>query len=300
MIARLKRQATQLRHRQRHLARLGVKLPVVTAGTGILAPLGTLIFPGATTDDRLQHPTVRSASSSTVARTTSSRCAWMRPFINLHHRPQHRLRSTSRPNSRFPWLAPSLHPKRSCSSCLYQPPESNGKLNVRKIALRYRTRRGGYHENRQRTLATNRRRSCLELSSSTLYLGTDCADGQESISEETKEIAWKVQHRLHKRYMKLGAAGKDQRKIVTAVARELLGFIWAIGTRAETISSNKLQPDNNQRKSKNFLRKKLRTLNQMNADIHLEHRASSSHGKHEGERRRPSLGLCDRARPDSR
>jgi hypothetical protein len=29
----------------------------------------------------------------------------------------------------------------------------------------------------------------------------------------------------------------------------------------------------------------------MNADIHLEHRASSSRGKHEGE---PSLGLCDR------
>jgi len=33
---------------------------------------------------------------------------------------------------------------------------------------------------------------------------------------------------------KTGRAGKDQRKIVTAVARELLGFIWAIGTRAET------------------------------------------------------------------
>ena len=29
----------------------------------------------------------------------------------------------------------------------------------------------------------------------------------------------------------------------------------------------------------------------MNADIHLEHRAGSSQGKHEGE---PSLGLCDR------
>ena len=58
---------------------------------------------------------------------------------------------------------------------------------------------------------------------------------QESISEETKEIAWKAQHRLHKRYMKLAAAGKDQRKIATAVARELLGFIWAIGIRAETI-----------------------------------------------------------------
>jgi hypothetical protein len=35
--------------------------------------------------------------------------------------------------------------------------------------------------------------------------------------------------------MKLGAAGKDRRKIITAVARELLGFIWAIGIRAETI-----------------------------------------------------------------
>jgi transposase len=28
-------------------------------------------------------------------------------------------------------------------------------------------------------------------------------------------------------------AGKDQRKIMTAVARELLGFIWAIALKAE-------------------------------------------------------------------
>jgi hypothetical protein len=62
---------------------------------------------------------------------------------------------------------------------------------------------------------------------------------QESISEEAKEIAWKAQHRLHKRYMKLGAAGKAQGKIITAVARELLGFIWAIGTRAETTVSQR-------------------------------------------------------------
>jgi len=62
---------------------------------------------------------------------------------------------------------------------------------------------------------------------------------QESISEEAKEIAWKAQHRLHKRYMKLGAAGKAQGKIITAVARELLGFIWAIGTRAEMIVSQR-------------------------------------------------------------
>jgi hypothetical protein len=34
--------------------------------------------------------------------------------------------------------------------------------------------------------------------------------------------------------LRLSAAGRDKRKIVTAVGRELLGFIWAIGTRTET------------------------------------------------------------------
>ena len=56
---------------------------------------------------------------------------------------------------------------------------------------------------------------------------------QQSASGEAVEIAWKAQHRLHKRYARLAAAGKDKRKIVTAVGRELLGFIWAIGTKAE-------------------------------------------------------------------
>jgi len=33
--------------------------------------------------------------------------------------------------------------------------------------------------------------------------------------------------------MKLAAAGKEPCKIATAVARELLGFVWAIGIKAE-------------------------------------------------------------------
>jgi transposase len=56
---------------------------------------------------------------------------------------------------------------------------------------------------------------------------------QEGVPEEIKEIAWKAQHRLHKRYSTLAASGKDHRKIVTALGRELLGFVWAIGIRAE-------------------------------------------------------------------
>jgi transposase len=57
---------------------------------------------------------------------------------------------------------------------------------------------------------------------------------QKDVPEEIKEMAWKAQLRLHKRYSRLAAAGKDQRKVVTAVGRELLGFIWAIGVKAET------------------------------------------------------------------
>ena len=55
----------------------------------------------------------------------------------------------------------------------------------------------------------------------------------QGIPAEIIEIAWKAQNRLHKRYVKLAMAGKDQRKVITAVGRELLGFIWAIGVKAE-------------------------------------------------------------------
>jgi len=63
---------------------------------------------------------------------------------------------------------------------------------------------------------------------------------QDGVPEDLKEIAWKAQHRLHKRYSRLAAAGKDQRKIVTAVGRELLGFIWAIGVKAETAAKQRM------------------------------------------------------------
>lgn len=55
----------------------------------------------------------------------------------------------------------------------------------------------------------------------------------EGVPPAITEIAWKAQNRLHKRYRKLSMAGKDQRKVMTAVARELLGFIWAIAIKAE-------------------------------------------------------------------
>jgi transposase len=64
-------------------------------------------------------------------------------------------------------------------------------------------------------------------------IGARLRKRQEGVPAQITEIAWKAQNRLHKRYMKLMAAGKDQRKVMTAVGRELMGFIWAIGVKAE-------------------------------------------------------------------
>ena len=64
-------------------------------------------------------------------------------------------------------------------------------------------------------------------------IGAGLAARQKDSSEEVKEIAWKAQHRLHSRYSKLLAKGKTKQKVVTAVGRELLGFIWAIGLQVE-------------------------------------------------------------------
>ncbi|MGR9048261.1 IS110 family transposase [Halobacillus faecis] len=41
-------------------------------------------------------------------------------------------------------------------------------------------------------------------------------------------ISWKAQHRLHNKYFRLLSRGKEQGKTITAVARELAGFIWAV------------------------------------------------------------------------
>jgi hypothetical protein len=53
------------------------------------------------------------------------------------------------------------------------------------------------------------------------------------MEEETKAIAWKAQWRLCTRSKKLAARDKNKPQIVTAIGRELLGFISAIAVRTE-------------------------------------------------------------------
>jgi len=102
-----------------------------------------------------------------------------------------------------------------------------------------RTRRGSI----TKTGNAHLRRIVVEAAWSYRYrpaIGPRLRKRQEGVPEPIKEIAWKAQVRLHKRFMKLAAAGKDQRKIITAVGRELLGFIWAIGVKAETADPQKM------------------------------------------------------------
>jgi len=72
-------------------------------------------------------------------------------------------------------------------------------------------------------------------------VGANLRKRQEHVSEDVKEIAWKAQQRLHGRYRKLLAKGKNKGVVVTAVGRELLGFMWAIGIKVETAQKESLQ-----------------------------------------------------------
>lgn len=48
-------------------------------------------------------------------------------------------------------------------------------------------------------------------------------------SAAVRQIAWKAQLRLTKRYRALASRGKPVQVVITAIARELLAFMWAIG-----------------------------------------------------------------------
>jgi transposase len=56
---------------------------------------------------------------------------------------------------------------------------------------------------------------------------------QENLPQPIRAIAWKAQERLCRRYRKRVQAGKLQTVAITAIARELCGFIWAIARLAQ-------------------------------------------------------------------
>jgi transposase len=63
------------------------------------------------------------------------------------------------------------------------------------------------------------------------FLGRSVQLRQRGAPPAVIQQAWTAQHRLHRRYRRLAARGKPKQLIVTAVARELTGFLWAALTQ---------------------------------------------------------------------
>jgi transposase len=56
---------------------------------------------------------------------------------------------------------------------------------------------------------------------------------QQGQSQKIKQLSWRMQNRLNKRYVKLKARGKSENKIIVAIARELSGFIWELQNKCD-------------------------------------------------------------------
>ena len=59
-------------------------------------------------------------------------------------------------------------------------------------------------------------------------VGRKLLDRIEALPQAVRDIAWKAQLRLCGHYRYLVAAGKARVVVTTAIAREMVGFIWAI------------------------------------------------------------------------
>src|SRR6202046_4018721 len=60
---------------------------------------------------------------------------------------------------------------------------------------------------------------------------------QERLAKPICDVAWKAQERLCRRYRALARAGKLPTVITAAIARELVGFIWAIAKQIPSAAS---------------------------------------------------------------
>ncbi|AMD60354.1 transposase [Agrobacterium tumefaciens] len=58
----------------------------------------------------------------------------------------------------------------------------------------------------------------------------------EGLPDAIRSIGWKAQTRLCQRYRRLVAAGKPPAKVIVAIARELVGFVWDIARKTPPAS----------------------------------------------------------------
>ena len=56
---------------------------------------------------------------------------------------------------------------------------------------------------------------------------------QSELPKAITDLAWAAQLRLCARYRRLSARGLPRNKIIVAIARELSGFVWALGQQVK-------------------------------------------------------------------
>ena len=119
-------------------------------------------------------------------------------------------------------LARFAHPRKLMAYLGLVPSEQSSGDRVRRGSI---TKTGNAHARRLLTEAAWNYRFGARI-------GKDAQRRQESLSESVRSIAWKAQLRLTRRYAALNSRGLQPNKACVAVARELAGFVWAIGMQA--------------------------------------------------------------------
>ncbi len=106
------------------------------------------------------------------------------------------------------------------------------RCDVERALVGLEEKTGGDHETRQLSLATSLGRAAWQYRHPPRIM-----QRQKKMMKEwpapVSDTAWRAQQRLHRRYWALSQRGMPVGKVVTAVARELAGFVWEIGLTVE-------------------------------------------------------------------
>ena len=68
-------------------------------------------------------------------------------------------------------------------------------------------------------------------------VGPNLSKRQEGQPRWVKDLSWKAQNRLHDRYKTLQQRLMHYNKIKVAIARELIGVIWEIGFKMQSVQT---------------------------------------------------------------
>jgi transposase len=114
------------------------------------------------------------------------------------------------------------HPRQLMAYLGLVPSEHSSGQRVRRGSI---TKTGNAHARRLLTEAAWSYRHRARI-------GRDALQRQDQLSQPVREMAWKAQLRLTKRFANLNSRGLQPNKACVAVARELAGFVWAVGMQA--------------------------------------------------------------------